>query len=140
MFSIWGKVTSSSPLPIGQNDEKRLESSTYYYTSSAGQIVSSDGNAYAIPSLYSNLQSAMVDRKDASKIGRNNDDGVDSSAKDILATADEEKRPVIETDSFIPISFAQKKLKQLSEELTICKENYQAKLQALQLQHANNMV
>lgn len=150
MFSIWGKVqASSTPLPLtGKEGKQQREEESFYYTSSSGQILSADGSAYAIPTLFSKSFGAStliteIDRADSKNIHPGKEDeNLRSPALSIgdNAVIEEKRSALLESENFIPMSYAKLKLKQLSEELAICKDNYQAKLQALSTQHAQKMV
>ena len=152
MFSIWGKVlASSTPLPLtGKESKQQLETEeNYYYTSSSGQILSADGSAYAIPTLFSksfgtsSVTLTPADRAESKNVPpskENEDLRSPALSTEDNAVIEEKRSAVLESENFIPLSYAKLKLKQLSEELAICKDNYQAKLQALNSQHTQKMV
>jgi len=140
-LSIWGKVSQPVPVKDGtvcSTDDR----TTYFYTSSAGQVVSSDGNGYIIPSLFDPTVNA-TSKPMHPKFEQHSLTEVTPNLQSSTALVAEEKensksKPCIEMENFIPLSFAQNKIRQLGSELTICKENYNAKLQALNSQYANN--
>lgn len=140
MLSIWGKVvTSAQPLPIKDGVVTTADRTTFFYTSSAGQVVSSDGNGYIIPSLFDTSASKPIHSKPDNHFFT---EAMPSSQSEAIVGEKEnsESKPHIEMENFIPLSYAQNKIKQLGSELSICKENYNAKLRALNSQHANNTV
>jgi len=139
MLSIWGKVSQ----PNGVKDGVLVDTNdrtTYFYTSSSGQVVSSDGNGYIIPSLFD----PNVSKPIHPKIEKHSPTAVTPNSQSPAVVAEEKGKSKssthIEMENFIPLSYAQNKIRQLGSELSICKENYNAKLQALNSQYATNTV